>query len=153
MANKLSFRRGAKVRYVRTIYNWWGNPVQTVIKVLTIVDVPRDEEGCFCRATSYGARVMVRDAKGETYQVDCDDCEAYNTIWDLTHEELMQLRRQVGLGSFYLSDYDNKFGIDPQQVYDFCEGYGESIGWSEEEDTPEAFADYCEGVERYEEAA
>ena len=153
MANELSFRRGAKVRYVRTIYNCWGNPVRTINEVVTIVDVPRDENGCFCCATTYGARVKVRDAKGETYHVECDDCEVYNTIWDLTREELMQLRGQVTLGSYYLSDYDNKYGIDTNQVYTFCEGYGESIGWSEEEDTPEAFADYCEGVERYEEAA
>lgn len=153
MANELSFRRGAKVRYVKTIYSCWGDPVRTVNKVVTIVDVPRDEDGCFCRATSYGARVKVRDAKGETFHVECYDLEVYNTIWDLTHEELMQLRGQVKLGSCYLSDYDNKFGIDANQVYTFCEGYGDSIGWSEEEDTPEAFADYCEDVERYEEAA
>ena len=95
----------------------------------------------------------MKPAKGDAYDVNVEHLEVYNTIWDLTHDELMQLRGQVVLGSCYLKDYDNKFGIDPKQVYDFCEGYGESIGWSDEDDTPEAFADYCEGVERWEDAA
>ena len=153
MANVLSFRRGAKVRHVETHYNFWGNPISTTNEVVTIVGVPRDEHGRFCAASDYYAHVEVKNDKGETYEVDCDTLEVYNTIWDLTHDELMELRGQVSLGSLYISEYSNTFGIDPHQVCDFCEGFGESIGWSDEEDTPENFAYYCEGVERYECAA
>lgn len=153
MTNVLSFRRGAKVRHVETHYNMWGNPISTTNEVVTILDRPRDERGRFCKPDAWRASVNVRNEKGEVYEVGCDNLEVYNTIWDLTHDELMQLRGQVVLGSCYLSDYDNKFGIDPNQVYTFCEGYGEEIGWDDEQDTPEAFADYCEGVEKWEEAA
>lgn len=153
MARELRYRIGDKVRYVKTRYSWWGNPIETINKVVTIIDRVRDEIGCFCRPTAYGASVKVRDGKGEEFEVDCDDLEVYNTIWDLSHDELCELRGQVRLGSCYLSDYDNRFGIDREQVYDFCEGFGESIGWSDTEDTPENFADYCEGVEQYEAAA
>lgn len=155
MANVLSFRRGAKVRHVDTRYNWWwGSRMETINEVVTIVDGPRDPQtGRYCRATDFDAQVTVKPAKGDAYDVNVEHLEPYNTIWDLTHDELCALRGHVVLGSCYLKDYDNKFGIDPKQVYDFCEGYGESIGWSDEDDTPEAFADYCEGVERWEDAA
>ena len=154
MANELSFRRGAKVRYVKTHYNWWCNPIGTTEEVVTITDNPRDPDtGRYCRPYDWHAYVKVRNTNGEVYEAGCDDLEVYNTIWDLTHEELYDLRGEVTLGSCYLADYNNKFGIDSNQVYTFCEGYGESIGWKDEDDTPEAFADYCESVERYEEAA
>ena len=153
MANVLSFRRGAKVRHIETHYNMWGNPISTTNEVVTILSRPRDEHGRFCKPDAWRASVNVRNEKGEEYGVCCEDCEPYNTVYDLTHDELCQLRRQVSLGSCYLGDYRNKFGIDPNQVYTFCEGYGEEIGWDDDADTPEAFADYCEGVERWEEAA
>ena len=153
MAKKLSFGMGDKVLYVKTHYNVWGDPIKTDNEVVTVIDRVRDERGRFCSPTAYGAMVKVRDAKGCEYEVDCDDCEVYNTIWDLTHDELMDLRGQVRMGSMYLSDYNNNYGIDPNQVSDFCEGFGESIAWNDEEDTPDAFADYCEGVERIAEAA
>ena len=151
MAKELSFRIGDKVRHVETIYNWWwGNKMETVNRVVTIVDRPRDPEtGRYCRATDYNAHVTGKPERGDAYELNVEHIEAYNTIWDLTHEELMELRGQVCLGSLYLSDYDNNFGIDSEQVYTFCEGFGEKIGWNEEEDTPENFANYCEGVERY----
>ena len=155
MANVLSFRRGAKVRHVETRYNcWWDIRIETINEVVTIVDGPRDPEtGRYCKATDFDAHVLVKPAKGDAYDVAVEHLEVYNTIWDLTHDELMQLRGQVSLGSCYLSDYNNTFGIDPNEVYTFCESYGEDIGWSDDADTPEAFADYCEGVERWEDAA
>lgn len=154
MANELSFRRGAKVRYVKTHYNWWCNPIGTTEEVVTITDNPRDPDtGRYCRPYDWHAYVKVRNTNGEVYEAGCDNLEVYNTIWDLTHDELKELRGQVVLGSCYTGDYANKFGIDSNQVYTFCEGYGESIGWKDEDDTPEAFADYCESVEHYEKAA
>ena len=154
MANELTIRRGAKVRYVKTRYNWLGYPIETINEVVTIVDNPRDPEtGRYCEACDWLAYVKVRNEKGDTYEAECGNLEVYNTIWDLTHDELMELRGQVCLGSVYLSDYNNKFGIDPNQVYSFCEGYGMEIDWDEERDTPEAFADYCESVERFDCAA
>lgn len=154
MANELAIRRGSKVRYVKTHYNIWGNPTGTTDEVVNIVDNPRDlETGRYCSPRDWHASVKVRNEQGKIYEVDCDDLEVYNTIWDLTHDELKELRGQVVLGSCYTGDYANKFGIDPKQVLDFCEGYGGEIGWDEDADTPEAFADYCEGVERYDEAA
>jgi len=151
MANVLTIRKGAVARYEETHYNLWGNPIRTDEAVVTILGRPRHKRTeRFCQADDYGAKVRVRDEKGSEYDVLCDCLSVYNTIWDLTHDELCQLRGQVCLGSCYTGDYRNTFGIDPHQVYDFCEGFGQSIGWSDDDDTPDNFADYCEGVERYE---
>lgn len=152
-ARELTIRRGVKVRHVETHYNWWGNPVSTTNEVVTVVGRVRDETGRFCRPYDDGAIVRVQPAKGDAYDVSVEYLEVYNDIWDLTHDELMELRGEVTLGSCYLADYDNSFGIDRGQVCDYCDGFGQSIGWDEDEDTPENFADYCEGVERYDEAA
>lgn len=87
MAKTLTIRKGCKARYVKTHYNLWGNPISTTCEVVTITDNPRDEIGCFCRPTAYGARVKVRNEKGM------------------------------------------------------------ETGWNDDDDTPENFADYCEGIE------
>lgn len=148
MANVLTYRRGTKVRHVETRYNFWGNVMETIDRVVTIVDNPRNPEtGRYCSATDFDAHVRVKPDKGDAYDVNVEYIEVYNTIYDLEHDELMQLRKQVTLGSCYLADYNNSFGIDNQQVCDFCEGFGEEIGWSDEQDTPENFALYCEGIE------
>lgn len=152
MANKLNIRRGEQARYIKTHCNWAGNPISTTKAVVTILGSPRNRLGRFCPAEEYDATVKVRYKNGNIDEVDCDDLSVYNTIWDLTHDELKDLRSQVVMGSCYLGDYENNYGIDTKQVADFCEGFGESIGWNEDMDTPDNFADYCEGVERYDKA-
>lgn len=152
MAKKLTIRRGSKVRYVKTHYNLWGSPISTTNEAVTITDNPRDKRGRYCSADEWGARVKVRNRKGTEYEADCDDLEVYNTMADLTHEDYMQLRREIRHGSCYLSDYSNSFGVDENDVYAVSEGFGTETGWDDEQDTPENFADYCDAIE-YEQAA
>ena len=44
-------------------------------------------------------------------------------IWDLDEEQLKKLRSEISVGSVYLSDYNNSFEIDPNEVYNYstCE--------------------------------
>lgn len=51
----------------------------------------------------------------------------------LSFRQFKKLRGEIVLNSLYLSDYENSLGIDPQNVYDFFEGYLES-----------EMIDYCE---------
>ena len=44
-------------------------------------------------------------------------------IWDLDEEQLKKLRSEISVGSVYLSDYNNSFEIDPNEVYNYSEGY------------------------------
>ena len=147
MAKTLSIKPGERVRYERTRYNWAGNPIETIDEVVTVIDRPRDEIGCFCRASAYGARVKVRFPDGDEDYVDCDYLSVYNTMADLTHEDYVKLRGEICHGSIYLSDYRNSFGVDENDVYAASEGFGMATGWNDDEDTPENFADYCDGVE------
>lgn len=68
-------------------------------------------------------------------------------IWDLDEEQLKKLRSEICVGSAYLSDYNNSFEIDPNEVYNYSEGYLEEVDEYYGNDTPEHFAEYCMGVE------
>ncbi len=148
MAKTLTIRKGCKARYVKTHYNLWGSPISKINEVVTITDNPRDPEtGRYCKPKEWCATVKVRNGKGTEYEAECDDLEVYNTMGDLTHDDYMQLRREIGHGSIYLSDYRNSFGIDENEVYRASEGFGMETGWNDDEDTPENFADYCDAIE------
>lgn len=63
-------------------------------------------------------------------------------IWDLDEEQLKSLRGQIYLGSCFLSDYQNSFGVDEYEVSKYSESYEDYISDGELEDTPQEFADY-----------
>ena len=66
------------------------------------------------------------------------------SLSDLTNEQLQQLRSEIVVGSMYLSDYENSFNINENEVYDISESYDI---WCEEngvEDNAENFADYVQ---------
>ena len=60
----------------------------------------------------------------------------------MTEQQLSQLRSEISLGSLYVHDYENSFGIDPNKVGDFfdtyiemiCDYYAESKGYDSFED-------------------
>lgn len=82
--------------------------------------------------------------------------EREKRIYELSFDELKGLREQICVGSCFLSDYKNSFGIDEDEVSDYSDGY---IDYLQEEasekgieelddlDTPDAFAEYCMNVE------
>lgn len=41
----------------------------------------------------------------------------------LTDKALLQLRREITLGSLFIADYNNSFGISPKLVCNFFDGY------------------------------
>ena len=63
-------------------------------------------------------------------------------IWELTETEVNQLSNQIIWNSLYISDYENKFGVNPKEVCDFADGYLEC-----EEDEYESFYQYIQSVE------
>lgn len=48
-------------------------------------------------------------------------------IIELTKDELKELRKQVYLGSVFLCDYENTFGIDRNMLSEIMQGYEEEI--------------------------
>lgn len=74
------------------------------------------------------------------------DIDVEHNIYDLTDEQLKELRGEVRIGSMYYSDYNNSFFLDRSELSDYCESYEE---WLEEkgiEDSPEEFSYYMREV-------
>ena len=42
---------------------------------------------------------------------------------ELTYEQVKKLEKQIVMGSCYTADYENSFGVDPNEVADYAEGY------------------------------
>ena len=65
---------------------------------------------------------------------------------ELTKENLWKLRKEIVLNSSYLSDYENSFGIDKEDLFYFFEGYLEDLEYLMEENIEnyfdEMFFDY-----------
>lgn len=79
--------------------------------------------------------------------VDFDYVQEPRTIYDLSYDELTDLRKQICLGSLYLSDYKNGYGIDCEEASYYADEYENYLrekygnNWHEK-DSPEEFADY-----------
>lgn len=74
------------------------------------------------------------------------DIDVAHNIYDLTDEQLKELRGEVRIGSMYYSDYNNSFFLDRSELIGYCESYEE---WLEEkgiEDSPEEFSYYMREV-------
>lgn len=92
--------------------------------------------------------ILVRNEKGEKYYATLEELSVYAEIEDLTFEELKTLRSEISVGSIYLADYENSFGVDRDTLCSISDGYlewlyecfGEEL--ADENDTPENFAHY-----------
>ena len=58
---------------------------------------------------------------------------------ELTKENLWKLRKEIVLNSLYLSDYENSFGVDEEDLFYFFEGYLEDLGYLMEENIENYF--------------
>ncbi len=53
---------------------------------------------------------------------------------DLTEKDVIKLRKEVPIGSLFLRDYRNTFGVDTRMVCEFFDAYLEYLGELMEED-------------------
>lgn len=67
---------------------------------------------------------------------------------ELTENQVEKLEREIVKGSYYLADYENSFGVAPQEVANYAEGYLEAKDDPEEYGDYETFYDYIQSVER-----
>lgn len=96
--------------------------------------------------------VLIDNSKIPSYVQDLNkivcltDIDVAHNIYDLTDEQLKELRGEVRIGSMYYSDYNNSFFLDRSELSDYCDSYEE---WLEEEgieDSPEEFSYYMREV-------
>lgn len=65
-------------------------------------------------------------------------------LHELTREQVDALQRQISMGSVYVADYDNTFGVSANEVATYAEGYLEAKSDHEEYDS---FYDYIQSTE------
>ena len=59
------------------------------------------------------------------------------TIGSLSKTQLKRLREDITLNSLYLSDYENRYGIDRNDVFNFFDSYLNYLEELMQEDRPE----------------
>lgn len=68
-------------------------------------------------------------------------------LYELTEEEVEKLRKQIVMGSLYVADYENTFGVNPNEVCSYADGYLETKENPEEYGEYDTFYDYIQSVE------
>lgn len=111
---------------------------------------------CHCGGISYnlGGKIFIdclHDSGGMFYHpiYDCDDfrmIEYDTSCWDadgyFIPNKLLELREDILLGSVYLDDYENRFGIDTSKLYDFFGDFESFLGDDLEDNGDELMAFY-----------
>ena len=159
MTNKHFIKYGATVRCTLRTPNFYAAickgygpiPYDEEERIATVIGSPRDiDTKKFVSLWGYiyedETEVLVRDEKGREFYVSLEDIEPYAEISDLSFDELKTLRSEISVGSCYLSDYENSFGVDTEYLSSLCEDYWHYLcdEYGEDEadahDTPEEFA-------------
>lgn len=70
-------------------------------------------------------------------------------IKDLGPRQLWKLRKDIHLGSIFLDDYKNRYGIDPKEVYDFFDGWIDDIYDQMKEEHPGEEIDFWGLIDKY----
>ena len=70
------------------------------------------------------------------------------SINQLSTEQLYALRKEITLNSLFIKDYNNSFGINPEEVCNFFNGYVEYLYEIAEENLHSDY-DFFEIVEAY----
>ena len=68
-------------------------------------------------------------------------------LYELSEQDIENLERQIVMGSVYVADYDNTFGVNPNEVANYAEGYLEAKDNPEEFGEYDSFYDYIQDIE------
>ena len=154
---------GNKVRYTWREYNYYAAtakgygqiPYETKEKIVTICGTMREIDtkvfasvrklySYFCCEEDF--EILVADEKGAKFYVKISEISPYAEISDLSFDELEDLHGQIRVGSIFLSDYENSFGVDTDYLSSLCEDYWDYLceffgeDNADAHDTPEEFA-------------
>ena len=122
--------------------------------LLPIIEEKNDKKVLYCgnEVKVFGADedndYYVIETDGKLIVVDADGVDVIRHIPELSRRELQELRKQISIGSIYLSDYYNTLGVPREEASNYAEGYLDYLrkeygeDW-ESHDTPEMFDYYC----------
>ena len=81
-----------------------------------------------------------KDDSDITYEATADICDPLRPASELLYEEWLGVRDEISLGSIFISDYHNSYGVDEEELCDMCYMYLEEV--DDSEISPESFARY-----------
>lgn len=150
----LYIKKGKRVKaYIKTGYYYHGWQTQTNIVKGTIIDDPiiddrqADEFDLVDRPDEVTFNVK-RDDNGTIFETTAYDCEPLRDASELSCEDWLGVRNEISLGSIFMSDYHNSYGVDNEELCDMCEMYLSEV--DDSEISPESFARYMlEYAQRY----
>ena len=92
--------------------------------------------------------VILKDSDVEAVinEIRVEFCEVH--LDELTEKQVEKLEKEIVFGSCYLADYENSFGVTPQEVSNYADGYLETKEDPEEYGDYKTFYDYICSVER-----
>lgn len=92
--------------------------------------------------------VILKDSDVEAVinEIRVEFCEVH--LDELTEKQVKKLEKEIIFGSYYLADYENSFGVAPQEVSNYADGYLETKEDPEEYGDYKTFYDYIQSVER-----
>lgn len=88
--------------------------------------------GCKSCEEPEGSNDPIPEEKKESLKESEKLKEAKINSNELTKEQLWKLRQEIVLGSLYINDYKNSFGIDPQAVRNFFDSFIEDAQQDDE---------------------
>lgn len=84
--------------------------------------------------------VKVKCEDGRVLIENGSDCYSMRDPSELTYDDWMKLRDEIRLGSVFIGNYDNSFGVDSRMLCSMCDLYLEDV--PESEDSAETFANF-----------
>lgn len=81
-----------------------------------------------------------RDDDGSIFEATAYDCEPLRAASELSYDDWLEVRKEISLGSIFISSYRNSYGVDDDELCDMCDMYLAEV--DDSEISPESFAAY-----------
>lgn len=140
----LYIKKGKRVRAYIKVNDFYLMRVHNIIIKGTIIDDPMYDGQ---PANDYD---LVDRPDEVTFNIKCDDgticevtadiCEPLRAASELSYEDWLAVRKEISLGSIFISSYRNSYGVDDNELCDMCDMYLAEV--NDSEISPESFARY-----------
>ena len=141
----LYIKKGKRVRAYIKVNDFYRMRVHNIIVKGTIIDDPiiddiqADEFDLVDRPDKVTFNIK-RDDDGTIFEATAYDCEPLRAASELSYEDWLAVRKEISLGSIFISSYRNSYGVDDKELCDMCDMYLAEV--DDSEISPESFASY-----------
>lgn len=141
----LYIKKGKRVTAYIKVNDFYRMRVHNIIVKGTIIDdpmydgQPADDYDLVNRTDKVTFNIK-RDDDGNIFEATAYDCEPLRSASELSYEDWLAVRKEIVLGSIFISDYRNSYGVDDEELCDMCEIYLDEV--DDSDISTESFARY-----------